>query len=207
MSKHILTMILLVHQSFMIFVSTLVLILLMNHQYTLYHAIDYFVVIIISYNILSPLFFLFVFPRAPLLVCLPNIIIIIIIIIIINHRRACAVRVTVVGSCVCVSVFVSLSHISLTERLFVLKTLSRTHRETKVKIFVGICLKRLRSRVTPRNMSEKANVQMFTRGQLSPLDIQRSARGYPTTVNNIWPCLKRCLLLRLTRVRARTKWN
>ena len=79
MSKHILTMISLVHQSFMIFVSTLVLILLTNQQYTLYHAIDYAVVIFLII-ILSPLFFLFVFSRAPLLVCLPiNIITIIII--------------------------------------------------------------------------------------------------------------------------------
>ena len=29
---------------------------------------------------------------------------------------------------------------------------------TKVKKFVGICLKRLRSKVMPRNMSEKANM-------------------------------------------------
>ena len=79
----------------------------------------------------------------------------------INPRRACAARVTVLGSvrvCVCVCVCVCLlSHISPTERLFVLKTLSRTQRAKKVKIFVGICLKRLRSRVMPRNMSEKAN--------------------------------------------------
>ena len=58
--------------------------------------------------------------------------------------------------CVCVSVCL-LSHISPTERLFILKTLSRTQRATKVKIFVGICLKRLCSRVMPRNMGEKAN--------------------------------------------------
>ena len=41
----------------------------------------------------------------------------------------------------------------------------------------GICLKRLRSRVMQRNMSEKANMLIrLTRGQLSPLDTQRSAR-------------------------------
>ena len=74
-------------------------------------------------------------------------------------RRACAARVTVLGYgsvCVCVCVCL-LSHISPTDRLFVLKTLSRTQRATKVKKFVRICLKRLRSRVMPRNMSEKAN--------------------------------------------------
>ena len=75
---------------------------------------------------------------------------------VINPRRACAARVTVLGS-VCLSVCL-LSHISCTERLFVLKTLSRTQRATKVKKFVGICLKLLRSRVMPRNMSEKANM-------------------------------------------------
>ena len=65
---------------------------------------------------------------------------------VINPRRACAARVTVVGSvclCVCVSVCL-LSHISPMERLFVLKTLSRTQRATKVKIFVGFSLKMLR---------------------------------------------------------------
>ena len=39
-----------------------------------------------------------------------------------------------------------LSHISPMERLFVLKTLSRTQRATKVKIFVGFSLKPLRCR-------------------------------------------------------------
>ena len=75
---------------------------------------------------------------------------------IINPRRACAARVTVVGF-VCLSVCL-LSHISPTERLFVLKTLSRTQWATKVEKVVGICLKRLRSRFMPRNMSEKANM-------------------------------------------------
>ena len=54
-----------------------------------------------------------------------------------NPRRACAARVTVVGS-VC-----PLSHISSLVRLFVLKTLSRTQRATKVKKFVGFSLKLL----------------------------------------------------------------
>ena len=67
---------------------------------------------------------------------------------IINPRRACAARVTVVGS-VCLSVYLCvcpLSHISPMEHLFVLKTLSRTQRATKVKIFVGFSLKPLRCR-------------------------------------------------------------
>ena len=75
-----------------------------------------------------------------------------------------------------------------------------------VKKFVGIFLKRLRSRVMPRNTSEKANMLIFrlTRGQLSPLDARRSARGYPTIVNNIQPCPKRWLLMPLVRVGVRT---
>ena len=72
---------------------------------------------------------------------------------------------------------------------------------------VGICLKRLRSRVVPRNMSEEANMLIIPtyRCQLSPLDTQRRARGYPTIVNNIQPCPKQCPLVPpLTRVGART---
>ena len=75
-----------------------------------------------------------------------------------------------------------------------------------VKKFVGICLKRLRSRVMPRNTSEKANmlISRLTRGQLSPLDAQRSVRGYPGIVNDIQPCPKRCLLIPLALLGART---
>ena len=106
---------------------------------------------------------------------------------------------------VCVSVCL-LSHISPTEHLFVLKSLSRTQRATKVKKFVGICLKRLCSRIMPRNMSEKANMLIIPtyRCQLSPLDTQRRTRGYPTIINNIQPCPKLCLLMPLARVGART---
>ena len=51
--------------------------------------------------------------------------------------------------CVCVCVCVCLlSNISPMERLFVLKTLSRTQRATKVKNFVGFSLKPLRCRDT-----------------------------------------------------------
>ena len=51
--------------------------------------------------------------------------------------------------CVCVCVFLSvcmLSHISLLERLFILKILSRTERATEVQKFVGFSLKPLRCR-------------------------------------------------------------
>ena len=95
-----------------------------------------------------------------------------------------------------------LSHISPTERLFVLKTLSRTQRATKVKKFVGICLKRLRSRVMPRNMSEKANMQIFRLTDVSFLRLTHS-EGLEV-VNNIQPCSKLYLLMPLARVGART---
>ena len=47
----------------------------------------------------------------------------------------------------------------------------------------------------------------LTRSQLSPFDTQRSARGCPKIVNNIQPCPKRCLLMLLARVGARTKYT
>ena len=56
---------------------------------------------------------------------------------VINPRRAFAARVTVVVMSVCLSV-------TPLERLFVLKTLSRTQRATKVKTIVGFSLKMLR---------------------------------------------------------------
>ena len=65
----------------------------------------------------------------------------------INPRRACAGRVTVVVVSVCVCVC-PLSHISSLERLFVLKTLSRTQHATKVKKIVAFSLKLRRSRAT-----------------------------------------------------------
>ena len=62
------------------------------------------------------------------------------------HRRGFSTLVLFIGSvCLCVCL---LSHISPMERLFVPKTLSRTQRATKVKIFVGFSLKPLRCRDT-----------------------------------------------------------
>ena len=51
--------------------------------------------------------------------------------------------------------------------------------------------------------SQYANFPTY-RCQLSPLDTQRRARGYPTIVNNIQPCPKLCILMPLARVGART---
>ena len=44
----------------------------------------------------------------------------------------------------------------------------------------------------------------LTRGQLSPLDTQQSVRVYPKIVNDIQPCPKRCLMMPLAHVGART---
>ena len=63
----------------------------------------------------------------------------------INSRHACAARITVVVVCVCVCVCL-LIHIWPLERLFVLKMLSRTQRETKIKKFVGFSQKLLHCR-------------------------------------------------------------
>ena len=69
------------------------------------------------------------------------------ILLVINPRRACAARVTVVVVCVCVCVSLTmLSHISPLERLFILKTLSRTQRAPKVKNYVEFSQKPLRCR-------------------------------------------------------------
>ena len=76
--------------------------------------------------------------------------------------------------CLCVCL---LSHISPTEHLFVLKTLLRTQRAKKVKKFVGICLKRLHSRVIPRNMSEKANMLIISTYRMSAFSAWHIAKG------------------------------
>ena len=47
-------------------------------------------------------------------------------------------------------------------------------------------------------------IYRLTRGQLSPLDAQRSVRGYPGIVNDIQPCPKRCPLMPLALLGART---
>ena len=68
-------------------------------------------------------------------------------VIVFNPRRACA-RVAAVAVSVCLSVRVCvcpLSHISPLGLLFVVKTLPRTQRTTKVKKFVAFSLKMLRS--------------------------------------------------------------
>ena len=89
------------------------------------------------------------------------------------------------------------------EHLFVLKTLSRTQRATKVKKFVGICLKPLRSRVMPRNMSDKANNANYSDLRtVSFLRLTRSKAPEGTqrlSTTFMQPCQKRYLLMPLSR--------
>ena len=125
--------------------------------------------------------------------------------VIINPRHACAARVTVLGLCVCVFCLSVKSHLTsgLSNRATNEHTYLVAYERQK---FVGICLKQLRSRVMPRNTSEKANmlISRLTRGQLSPLDAQRNVGDRPEIVNDIQPCPKRCLLRLLARVGVRT---
>ena len=100
-------------------------------------------------------------------------------VLVINPRHACAARVTVVGLCVR-----PLISNSLLERLLVLKMLSRTQWATKVKKFVGICLKPLHSRDMPRNRSEEANMLITSTYPWSAFSAWHTAKrqGYPTIV-------------------------
>ena len=95
---------------------------------------------------------------------------------------------------VCVSVNTHLTYGAFLERLFVLKTLSRTQRATKVKKFVGICLKRLHSRVILQNMSKTANMLIFmTYPRSDTAKCQRAPNNYKQ--NSALP--KQCLLMLL----------
>ena len=54
-----------------------------------------------------------------------------------------------------------------------------------------------------KRQSQYANLRL-TRGQLSPLDARRNVKGYPGIINDIQPYPKRCLLMLLAHVGART---
>ena len=75
------------------------------------------------------------------------------------------------------------------ERLFVLKTLSGTQRATK------IC----------GNLPETTAFKSNAANQYSDLPRSAFSQRSPTIVDNIRPCPKRCLLMPLTRVVARTE--
>ena len=108
--------------------------------------------------------------------------------IVINLRHASAARVTLLGLVCLLSVK---SHLTC-ERQFVLKTLSGTQRATK--IYGDL----------PKTTVFKSYAAIKY-SDLPAVSFQRSARGYPTIVNNIRPCPKRCPLTPLTHVVARTE--
>ena len=105
-------------------------------------------------------------------------------------------------SWVCLSVCL-LSHISPMERLFVLKTRSRTQRATKVKKFVGFSLKPLRCRdpaLPP--LYGHAYSRPFFHAYFSCTRMRNSAHAYfshdtPPRVQHFstfhWVCLSVCL--------------
>ena len=80
-----------------------------------------------------------------------------------------------------------------------------TERHVNVKNFEGICLKQLRSGVTARNTSDKANMLIYrlTRGQLSPHDAGQGTGGCRAMIKSLQPCPKRYLLMQLARVAPR----
>ena len=77
-----------------------------------------------------------------------------------------------------------------------------TERHINVKNFEGIRLKRLRSGVTARNKSEKANMLIYrlTRGQLSSHDAGQGTGGCRAMIKSLQSCPKRYLLMQLARV-------
>ena len=105
----------------------------------------------------------------------------------INPRRACAARVTVVGVClsvcVCVCVCVSVkSH--LTSRMS--NRAINEHAYLVAYERQKLCGDFLETTAF-KSYAAKHERLLFrlTCGQFSPLDTQRSTRGYPTIVNNI----------------------
>ena len=109
-----------------------------------------------------------------------------------------------VSVCLCVCL---LSHISPMERLFVLKnavTYSAGNEGQKIcgDLPETTAFKSYAAKHEGR--SQYANFFRLTLGQLSPPYTQQNTRGYQTIVNNIQPCPKRCLLMPLACVGART---
>ena len=120
-----------------------------------------------------------------------------------NPRRACAARVTVLGClCVCLSVKSHLTY-GASVRPENAVTYSAGNEGQKI---CGDLPETSAFKSYAAKHEQKANMLIIPtyRCQLSPLDTQRRARGYPTIVNNIQPCPKLCLLMPLARVGART---
>ena len=99
--------------------------------------------------------------------------------------------------CLCVCL---LSHISPMERLFVLKTLSRTQRATKVKKFVGFSLKPLRCRdpaLPPLYGHAYSRPFFHAYFSCTRMRISRHAHDTPPRVQHFsafhWVCVSVCL--------------
>ena len=118
----------------------------------------------------------------------------------INARRACAARVTVLGS-VCLSVW---SH--LTSRMS--NRAINEHAYLVAYERQKICgdlpeTTAFKSYAAKQERKSQLLIYRLTHGQLSPLDAQRNVRSYPGIVNDIQSCPKQCLLMLLARVGAR----
>ena len=99
-----------------------------------------------------------------------------------------------------------LGHISPMERLFILKLMSRTQRATKVKNFVGICLKLFKSyAVKHERKSQYANYSDLPAVQLSLLDKQQAPEGTQRLSTTFSLAQTPCLLMPLAHVGARTE--
>ena len=112
----------------------------------------------------------------------------------INPRRACAARVTVVGSVCVLDLPSRMSNRAINKDVYLAAY--------KCQNFEGIRLKRLRSGVTAQNTSKKANMLIYrlTCGQLSPHDAGQGAGGCRAMIKSLQPCSKRYLLMQLARV-------
>ena len=123
----------------------------------------------------------------------------------INPRSACAARVTVLGSvCLCVCVSVK-SHLTSRMSIRAINQHAYLVAYERQKICGDLPETTAFKRYAVK-YERKANMLIYrlTHGQLSPLDAQQNVRGYPGIVNDIQACPKRCLLMPLVRVGART---
>ena len=107
---------------------------------------------------------------------------------------------------VCVSVCLS-AKTYLTSRISNQAINEHAYLRQNVKKLVGVCLKRLRLRVMPRTQAKKPIANLPTYPAVSFLHsthAETSEVSYPGIVNDIMPCPKRCLLMLLAHVGART---
>ena len=112
---------------------------------------------------------------------------------IINPRCACAARVTVLGS---VCVISRMSNRAINKRAYSVAC-------ERQKICGDLPERKDCVQELCRETRAKKPIMLIyqlTRGQLFLLNAQRSTKGYPTSIKDIQPCPKRCLLMFLARV-------